>query len=278
MKQLGKSALEILGILCGSAISAYGINQLLVPTHLLTGGFQGIAMILYHFFGWSVGTQFFLYNAPFLLLGWKHIGRKFCYYTVLSVASVSLFLNIIHPAALWTNNPLLAGIFGGIIASGGSAIVLRCGGSSGGLDLVARIVAKYKNVTLGKFNMLVNAIIISVSGFVFGAEAAMYTLISIFAGYKTYDVLLNHVGRATVVIITDKGEEISQAVTKALHRGVTQWHGQGAYTHGEKEILMSVVLNVQLAEFQQLVKSIDSKAFMTVIPTKNVIGNFNTAW
>lgn len=273
-----KRLLEIFAIIVGSLITAFGINEFILPVHLMSGGLTGICIILYHFFGWKVGTQYFLFNIPLLILGYKYIGRKFSCYTLLAVISLSTFLNVIHIQKFFTSDTLLCAIFGGIVTSAGGAIVLRAGGSSGGLDIVARIVAKFKNVPIGKFSLVVNGLIVLASAYLYEVQTALYTLISIFTGSKTYETLLHHVDRITVMIITSKGDEVSQTITQAMGRGVTKWEASGAYTHSSKQVLLCVIVNVQLAELRQLVSSQDGEAFITVLPTQNVIGKFAQVW
>jgi uncharacterized membrane-anchored protein YitT (DUF2179 family) len=269
---------ELIMIMIGCAITAFGINVLIVPAHLLTGGLTGLCVILYHFFNWPVGTQYFIYNIPLLILGYKFIGKKFIFYTIYGVIMLSLFLNMIHLQNTWTKDPLLSSIFGGIVTSVGSAIVLRFGGSTGGLDIIGRVIAKFRDIPMGRFNLVINSAIVIASAALFEVQTAMYTLISIFTGAKTYEALLNHVDRISVIVVTEKGEEVAQAITQAMLRGVTMWNASGAYTHQEKQVLLCVIVNVQLPELKKVVVKTDDKAFISIVPTKSIVGNFHQVW
>ncbi|MGZ4031737.1 MAG: YitT family protein [Tumebacillaceae bacterium] len=269
---------ELFLILIGCAITAFGINVLIVPAGLMTGGLTGICVILYHFFGWPVGTQYFIYNVPLVLLGYKYIGKKFIFYTIYGVVLLSLFLNIIHLNKTWTTDPLLSSIFGDIIMSVGAAIVLRFGGSTGGLDILGRVIARYRDVPMGRFNMVINSAIVVASAGLFEVQTAMYTLISIFAGSKTYEALLNHVDRISMIVVTEKGEEVAQAITRSMLRGVTMWNAHGAYTQQEKQVLLCVIVNVQLPELKKVIVKTDDKAFISIVPTKSIVGNFHQVW
>lgn len=269
---------ELLAVTVGCAITAFATNEFIIPSHLLSGGLTGICIMIYHFTHWSVGTQYFIYNIPLLILGYFYIGRKFSVYTIYAVVMLSLFLNLIQIHHFFTKDLLLNAIFGGILASLGSAIVLRMGGSTGGLDIPSRIIAKYHNVTMGKFSLIVNGLIVITSAYLFEVQTAMYTLISIFTGSKTYETLLHHVDRISVVIVTTKGEQVANAITNSLHRGVTKWPASGAYTHENKEVLLCVIVNVQLGDLRHIVVEEDPCAFVTIIPTQSVIGQFASVW
>ncbi|MFI8494706.1 YitT family protein [Peribacillus butanolivorans] len=280
MRNKGKYriVIEILSIIFGSLLIAIGANTLLIPANLLSGGVIGICMILYHFFHWSVGVQYFIYNIPLLILGYIHLGKKFILYTILAVISDTIFLHFIPIRLMWTDNIILASIFGGIISFAGGAIMLRVGGSNGGLDVLGRIIAKHKNLSIAKFGLIVNLIIVAISAVIFDVQAAMFTILSLYVGAKTYESLLNMAERSSVIIVTDKGEEISEALNQAFHRGVTSWDALGAYSHSEKQVILCVIVNIQWSELCQTVQSIDDHAFISAMPAQKVIGNFKNVW
>lgn len=270
--------IELIAITIGAAMLAFGINDLVVPAHLLVGGLTGICVIFYHLFKWPVGTQFFIYNLPLLLVGFRFVGKKFLVYTIYAVIISSIFFDCVPIVPVWTHNVLLESIFGGAISGLGSAMMLRFGGSSGGLDIPARILAKKKNFPIERFFLLVNAVVVIVSAYMFSAQLALYTLISIFVGAKAYEFMLTHVNKLAVMIITDHGEVITEAVTQELPRGVTKWDAHGGYTGDQKTVVYCVIISAQMPDLQRLVKQIDKDAFITVSPTQNVIGQFLQVW
>ncbi len=270
--------MDILIIIVGTALSAVALNMLTRPAGLLAGGLTGIAMFISHFFAMDVGVFYFILNVPLMILGYRFLGRKFSIYTILSILLLSSFLYFIPIKQLWTDNTLLAAIFGGTISGIGSGIVLRRGGSQGGLDILSRIIAKYSNVSVGKASMFVNLGIVITSGFVFNSEIALFTIISMVASMKMYEITLNHVNRVAVLIITNNGEEVSQELNKNLHRGTTMWHASGGYTHADKTVLLCVTILAELPSLKKMVRSIDAESFITVISTKNVIGRFHQVW
>lgn len=271
-------SLDILTILAGTFITSVALNMLTIPSGLLAGGLTGIAQFINHFYPINVGVFYFILNIPLMIAAFKFLGMKFSIYTILSITLVSIFLYILPIQHLWTDNILLAGIFGGMLNGVGSAIVLRRGGSQGGLDILSRIIAKYSNVSVGKAGLVVNVLIVIASGFIFDSEIALYTIISMFASMKTYEVILNHVNRVSVLIITNKGEEVNQKINIGIHRGTTMWDANGGYTHEGKTVLFCVLVEGELPKLKKMVKSTDPKAFVTVISTQNVIGRFHQIW
>lgn len=270
--------LDLLMIIVGTAISAVALNMMTRPTGLLAGGITGISQFINHFFPINVGVNYFILNLPLMFLGYKYLGKKFSIYTILSITLLSVFLFIIPVQHLWTENTLLAAIFGGTLNGIGCGIVLRRGGSQGGLDIPSRIIAKYSNISVGKANLAVNLCIVIASGFIFNSEIALYTIISMFASMKMYEVILNNVNRVSVLVITNKGEEVNRELTKQLHRGTTMWDANGGYTHDEKTVLLCVTVRGELSRLKKIVKKTDPHSFVSVISTQNVIGHFHQVW
>lgn len=269
---------ELLLILVGCAVLSIGINQLILPARLMSGGLTGICIILSHYFHWSVGDLNLILNAPLLILGYRHLGKKFSIYTIIGVILTTVFLDSFHFHKEWTTDVLLNSIFGGVLVGIGGALVLRSGGSTGGLDVIARVVARYKNVSVGMVSLIVNGLIIVFSAYLFNVQTAMFTLISIYTSAKVYDGILNHMDRMTVMIVTSKGEDVSRKITSSMLRGITKWSASGAFTNNQKDVLMCVIVKVQLSELRQMAISVDPDAFMTVMPTQSVVGKFARIW
>lgn len=270
--------LDLLIIIVGTALSAIALNMLTRTAGLLAGGLTGLSQFIHHFFAINVGVFYFILNIPLMILGYKYLGKKFSVYTILSITLLSTFLYFIPVQHLWTDNTLLAAIFGGTLNGIGCGIVLRRGGSQGGLDILSRIVAKHSNISVGKANLVVNLGIVIASGFIFNSEIALYTIISMFASMKMYEVILNNVNRVSVLIITNKGEEVNEELNKNLHRGTTMWHANGGYTHDDKTVLFCVTVKGELPRLKKIVKRADSHSFVSVISTQTVIGRFHQVW
>jgi uncharacterized membrane-anchored protein YitT (DUF2179 family) len=269
---------ELLQIVLGCSIVAFSINMLIVPALLLTGGLTGICIMVYHFTGWATGTQYLIYNIPLLLFGYKHVGKKFCLYTIFGVAVQSLLLNSIHFNYVLTSDRWLDILFGGFLISGGGALVLRSGGSLGGLDIIGRIVVKRTQLSFGRFGLIINGIIVMASALLFDIQTAMYTLVFIAVASVASDLFLNHVNRLSIWIVTDYGDDVASSITKNIHRGVTKVNGIGTYTQSEKQLLLCVIVKAQLPELKGIVQSIDRNAFINVTPTQQVFGRFLPFW
>lgn len=269
---------EVVVIILGTLISAFGLNMLVIPAGLLSGGLTGIGQFINHFIPVNVGILYFILNIPLMILGYIHLGKKFSIYSVFSIILLSISLLFIPIKAIWTDNIMLSAIFGGAIVAFGAAIVLKFGGSQGGMDIVGRIISKYKNITVGKISLIINFFIVVASGFISGSEIALYTIVSMIISMKVFDMTLNQVNRVTLLVITEEGEEVSESINANFRRGSTTWEAVGGYTKKEKSVLFSVITEGELPQFKKLIKEIDKNAFITVISTQNVIGKFNKVW
>nr|WP_281279539.1 YitT family protein [Aquibacillus sediminis] len=262
----------------GAFITAFAVNMLIIPSGILSGGLTGTSLLLHHFIPINVGYFYFGLNIPLLIIAYKFLGNKFIFYTIVSTTLLSAFLFIIPIEPIWTENTLLAAIFGGGLTGLGNGLALRTGGSQGGFDILSRAIAKRKNITVGKMSMIINMCIVILSGFIFGSEIALFTILSILSSMKLYELVLDHVNRISVLIITEKGEEVNDTINKELYRGTTMWDANGGYTHDNKIVLFCVTAKGESRQLKQIVKSVDKKAFVSIISTDNVIGKFHSIW
>lgn len=269
---------ELAGITIGCFLFAYGTNAFLTPAELLAGGLGGVCVIFYHLFNWPIGVQYFVYNVPLLVLGYLHIGRKFIIYTIYSVIVSSIFYDVIPVKAFWTTDVLLCAIFGAVISGTGAAVILRLGGSVGGLDILSRVISKYFNVSVGQFGLLVSGTIIIMSAMLFDIEAALYTILSFVVGAKAYDVVLNVAEKRTVIIITNQDKAVSEAINEKLGRVPSSWPAFGAVSKAEQSILLIVILKGEWFEMLRLIKEKDRDSLVIGLPTEKLSGNFKINW
>jgi uncharacterized membrane-anchored protein YitT (DUF2179 family) len=260
----------------GAAAVALGFNLLLIPAQLLSGGLSGISMISGYVFGWNIAWLYFALNLPILYWGWRALGRRFIALSIVSVIATSLLLQIV-PVIPLTRDRLLASVFGGVLVGIGSAAPLRWGGSSGGIDIVASIVSRWRNAATGLLIVVMNTVIVAMLGFVTGDwNAALYSMLSIYVSGRVVDLVHTPHRKVTAFIVTDHSREMAARLL-AIPRGVTVLKTRGAFTSEEHDLLMTVTSVFELAELKRIVRSIDPKAFVNVVQTVDVIGEFRRA-
>lgn len=267
--------LKHLGIILGCLIAACSINLFVVPSHLLTGGVTGIAMIFYYLADFPIGVQTFLYNLPLLIASYKLLGKNYTIDVVFGTVFFSFcldatrFLNAYAPA----NDLMLASIYGGIFNGIGYGIVFRMNGSTGGFDILGAIVKKYYSMNMGTVIFGFNCVIVSIAGFLFGIEPAMFTLICMYTNSIMTDKVIAGLNRRkAVLIVSEKSKEIADGIMNELKRGVTFLHGQGAFSGNERNVVMVVVSLTQIAKLKIVVNAIDRNAFMIIMSASEVMG------
>ncbi|MGX9134132.1 YitT family protein [Rummeliibacillus sp. JY-2-4R] len=265
---------NIITIVIGSMLMGFAYNFFLIPHKILSGGLSGIAMMLGIVTPLNTGLLNFLLNLPLLIIGFLKLGKHFISYTILSVVVLSVSLLII-PIYDLTNEPVLASLFGGVIVGVGAGFIFRSSGSSGGFDIVAMLLTKKRDLPLGSIISLMNGIVVLISGFIFSWDAALLTLVSIFATGKTIDMIHTNNIKLTLMIITAQGDEMKSYLLKNLHRGITIMDAEGAYTGEPRKILYTVITRYQLLEVKKIVRQIDPHAFVNVTETVEVIGVFD---
>ena len=262
-------------IFVGCLISSSSINLFLVPNHLLSGGVAGIAIIFYYLAALPIGIQMLIYNLPLLLLAYKTLGR---YYTVDVIFGTVLFSVCVDMTGFLTvyapvPDVMLAAIYGGVFNGIGYGLIFRMNGSSGGLDIVAAVVKKYYSLNMGMVIFAFNCIIMSIAACLFGVMPAMFTLISMFVSSLLTDkVVAGFNNRKAFILISDRTEAIAEGIIHEVGRGVTFLHGEGAFTHKEKNVLFVVVSLTQIGKIKLIADTIDSQAFMIVLSANEVMG------
>lgn len=257
-----------------SILVAFAYNFLLIPHEILSGGLSGIAILLGIVTPINTGILNLLLNLPLLILGVIKLGKRFISYTILSVVvlSVSLYVIPIHKA---TEDPILASLFGGVIVGLGVGLIFRASGSSGGFDIVAMLLSRKRDFPLGVLISAMNGIVVAFSGFIFSWDAALLTLVSIYATGKVVDTVHTSHIKLTLMIITSKGEEMKEQLLTNLYRGVTIMDAEGAYSGEGRKVLMTVITRYQLAEVRHIIKQADAEAFVNILQTTEVIGMFD---
>ncbi|MBO8163810.1 MAG: YitT family protein [Brevibacillus sp.] len=260
-------------IILGSLGVAVSLEEFLVPNQIIDGGIVGISIILSHLTGWALGIFLFVLNVPFLILGYKQIGKTFALSTLLAVTVLSLSTAFFHPFPAVTDDPLLASVFGGIILGIGVGLVIRYGGSLDGTEIVAILINKKTPFSVGETVMFFNIFILGSAGFVFDWDRAMYSLIAYYIAFKMIDITIDgFVESKSVWIISDHYKEIGDTLLARLGRGVTYLNGEGGFTGDDKKVIFCVVTRLEEAKLKSIVEEVDPSAFLAIGTIHDVRG------
>lgn len=265
-----------LSIIIGTLFVAIATNGILLPNHLLSGGVNGISMLLYFLFGFKVSLLVILINIPIFMLGIIFLRKTYLAYSLFGMLMLSFWLEVTSHFYIPTDNPLSILVIAGLLHGIGTGIIFRADGSTGGTDIIAKIINKHFSINMATITLSLNAIIILLSIYFFDIDIAVLTISTMFISSQVVNFVVDGINRKrTLYIITDAThyEELSAALLKEIHRGVTMIPAIGAYTSATKYILFTTVSVREVAKAKQIILSIDSKAFMTVTETSQVIGN-----
>ena len=268
---------NLIGIATGSLLVSISISIFIIPYGFLSGGIAGLSLIIFYLSQNAIPVSLLLYllNIPIVALGAKHVGKTFAMYSVAGITMMSsfiFFLRSFHFPSI-TGNPLLAAIFAGAITGIGGGLVFKSGGTLGGTDIIGVIIKKKYNIGIGDFLFYSNIAIMVLSFFFFKPEIIMFTLVSMYFASKFTDKVQDGVNtKTTVMIISDKYEEIAQRIISLLHRGVTYLNAEGGFLHKEKKVIMCVITRFELSKLKDLTLEIDKNAFISISETKEVLG------
>nr|WP_225649904.1 YitT family protein [Mesobacillus subterraneus] len=268
---------NIFFILLGAAIFSFGLVHFNMQNNLAEGGFTGITLLLYFVFGWSPSITNLLLNLPLFFIGWKLLGRNVFIYTIIGTVGVSIFLAIFQKYQI--EMPLyedlfLAALFAGVFIGIGLGIIFRYGGTTGGVDIIARLAQKYFGWTMGRTMFMFDFGVITLSLLTYlNYREAMYTLVVVFVGARVIDFMQEGAYAARgAMIISDKNEEIAAKIMKEMDRGVTSLKAVGSYTRAERDVLYCVVAKNEIVRLKSVINSVDPHAFVSVTVVHDVLG------
>ncbi|RNB84969.1 YitT family protein [Brevibacillus panacihumi] len=265
---------SIIAIIVGTAIMGFGINSFNIPNHLAEGGITGISILIKLLFpAVDQGIVFFALNIPLFILGWKILGRTSFIYTILGTVSLSVFLSVFDSVLpLPMDDRLLASLYAGVAVGIGLGIIFLYGGTTGGVDIIARMLQKYWGVSMGRTLFFSDILVICASLIYLNLESAMYTLVAVFIAARVIDFFQDgaYAGKA-LTIISDRAEEISKQILE-LGRGVTLLSGKGAFSGAEKQIVYVVVSRNEVMRYKNFIQEIDPHAFLIVNDVHEVLG------
>lgn len=252
-------------MILGSILVSIGLEIFLIPNNIIDGGIIGISIMASYLTTIPLGVFTFCLNIPFFIIGYKQIGKTFALSTIFSVACMSIGTAFLHPIPGITNDMLLATVFGGIILGVGVGLIIRNGGSLDGTEIVAILLDKRSAFSIGEIVMFFNLFILGGSGFVFGWDRAMYSLIAYFIAFKVIDVTVEGLEESkAVVIVSDKNTEISEAIMDRLGRGLTLLDGKGAYKGTPTNVIYVVITRLEIAKLKNIVHGFDEDALVNI--------------
>jgi uncharacterized membrane-anchored protein YitT (DUF2179 family) len=240
---------------------------------VFASGFTGVAQLLSYILPLSTGTLLLLLNIPVAILGWLKVGKSFTVYSFASVAMTTLFLELIPVHAL-SSDIMLNAVFGGVIGATGAGLLLKWGASSGGLDIIALVLARYTDRPVGSFFFLLNSIIVVASGLLLDPEKALFTLISIYVTSRFIDAIHTRYVKLTAMVVTKKPDLLNKAIHERLTRGITRIPAKGGYTFEEKEMLVIVITRYELYDLKNIIEEVDPEAFTNIVETASIFGLF----
>nr|WP_200908455.1 YitT family protein [Rossellomorea vietnamensis] len=270
MKEVVKRAFLIT---IGAVIMAVGLEIFLVPNQVIDGGIVGVSIMLSHITGIKLGIFIFILNIPFFFIGYKQIGKTFAFSTLYGIIILSISTTFLHPVAAFTQDILLASLFGGIVLGIGVGIVIRYGGSLDGTEILAILSSKRLPFSVGEIIMFVNLFILASAGFVFSWDRAMYSLLAYYVAFKLIDITIKGLDESkSVWIISENYEEIGDALLHRLGRGVTYLKGEGAFSGDDKKVIFCVITRLEEAKLKDIVAEHDPSAFLAIADIAEVRG------
>ncbi|MBY0096564.1 YitT family protein [Mesobacillus maritimus] len=274
---LGLKLKNIFFILIGSAIFSFGIVHFNMQNNLAEGGFTGITLLLYFVFSWDPAVTNLILNIPLFFIGWKLLGRSVFLYTIIGTLGVSLFLAIFQKYQI--EMPLyedlfLAALFAGVFIGIGLGIIFRFGGTTGGVDIIARLAQKYAGWTMGRTMFMFDFCVIAISLITYlNYREAMYTLVVVFIGARVIDFMQEGAYSARgAMIISEKNEEIAGKILSEMDRGATMLKATGSFTKKERDVLYCVVGKNEIVRLKSVINSVDPHAFVSVTVVHDVLG------
>lgn len=279
--KLSSYAKTVLPILLGTAIYAFGLLYFIIPNKLMEGGLTGVTILLNYAFGISPSISNFVLNVPLFFLGWKILGGRQIIYTGVGISSLTFFLWLFERLIEtgWIvpfsteHDYILVALYAGVTLGAGLGIVFRFGGTTGGSDIIARILGRKYGWSMGQVILMVDVIIIGLSLIYIKKENILYTLVAVYIASKVIDFIQEGAYAAKAfTIISDYAPEIADVITKDMERGVTLIPAIGAYSKQAKHMAYCVVSRQEIRRLTGIAKSIDPRAFIIISEVHDVHG------
>lgn len=272
-KKVMDLVLSVFFITVGAIIAGVSLELFLVPNSIIDGGITGISLMVANVTGLPLGIFLFILNLPFLFIGYKQVGKKFAFLALYGIIVLSVTTGFLHRVEAFTHEKLLAVFFGALLLGLGVGLVLRFGGTTDGAEIVAILISKKVNISVGQVILIINIIIFIVAGFILGWDSALYSIFTFYIASKVMDIVVQGLDESkSVTIISQQYEEISEAIIKSMGRTTTYLYARGGVSKEEIQVLYCVVSRLELSNLKSVVREIDPKAFIAVESVSDVTG------
>ncbi|MCX7614267.1 MAG: YitT family protein [Clostridiales bacterium] len=263
-------------ITIGSVLYALSFNLFLTPMHIAPGGISGIAIVINYLTLFPVGIMILILNIPLFILSYVKFGGAFLFSSFFATALGSVIIDLTSKIPPFTNDPILASIYGGILMGAGLGLVFDYGATTGGSDILSRLIKlRFPHISMGRMMLCVDFVVITISALVFrNMNSALYAVITLYISSKVIDVIIYGTDYEKLAyIISDKSDEITNKIQEELGRGVTLLYGEGGYTNRQKKVIMCALKRQQSAKAAEIASSIDSYAFVIVVDAHEILGD-----
>ena len=275
-KRILRNITDVIIWLFGTVMYALGVNIFATPNNIAQGGFTGISIILNYFFKFPIGLAIFILNIPLFIIAAKKFGKAFIIKTVVVTALMSVVIDVTAGfLPIYTGDRFLASLFCGLLIGGGLALIFLRGATSGGTDILAKLLRlKWQHLSMGRVILAVDLVVITLSGFAFKSlESALYALIAIYTSTRVIDVIIYGAGNGKVLFtVTKKSDEITRNITEKLQRGVTVLPVTGGYTNEQKSMIICAVRSAEVSKLNSIINQADKNAFTIVSEAGEILG------
>ena len=274
-KELVKlTLLRIIWITLGTLIAAFSLECVLIPNDVIDGGIVGISIMANYLTKYPLGLFLIVLNLPFVVMAFQKFGKMFVFLMFYGLITLALFSEtFLHTKYVFTNDTLLAALFGGMILGTGVGIVLKSNASLDGTEIMAMKLAQKQPFSVGEIIMFFNIFIFTVAGFVYGPDKAMYSAITYFIAYRLIDIVLQGLNEAkSIFIISSKYNEIGKEIMKILDKSVTYLNAEGGYSGAKSKMIYCVITKIEIQKTKDIVNSIDPSAFIAIENVHEVDG------
>ena len=266
--------LSYIQIALGALIGGAAYPLFLTPNRIAPGGITGVAMILNHLTQWPVGVISLVLNIPLFLISYRAMGRIFAFRSLVATILFSLLIDVL-PLRPLTEDPLLGTLYGGVLLGAGLGLIMRGGATTGGSDMVARMVhRRFQFISIGSFLFAIDCAVVVAAAFLIGTTEALYALINIFLTAKVMDVvIIGFSSNKACFVISSRWQEISERIMRDMNRGVTRLTAHGAYTGEERPTLLCVISRSEIMAFKRILREEDENAFVIIVEAHEAIGD-----